>query len=79
MKNLSELYIVKDVDDSIDQMCLHCPGLRARAMSGEVTATERASEPKLDAVLKAFERRAELQEEVRMGIRDPDGNLNVPV
>lgn len=80
MIDIFQLYTLEQVDDFIDyEICRNLPGLRAKAESSKWTATERATNPKLDAVLKALERRAELLEEVRSGIRGSDGHLNILV
>lgn len=61
MESLSELRTVAEADEFIDnQICRHMPGLRARAESREWSTEERAADMKLDAVLNALERRAEL-------------------
>ena len=84
MKNLEDLFTVRQVDEFIDEICRNlspdaCVALRARAEASNMTSTERAKEPKLDAVCKALERRVELQKEVRESIRDLDGHVNVRV
>lgn len=80
MKDLYEMYTVAEVDEFIDHICWNMPpGFRAEVESRMWTAAERAASMKLDAVLKALARRQELEEEIRSGIRAPDGILNVPV
>jgi len=77
MKSLADLSTVEEVDDFIDnQICRHMPGLRARAESHEWIAEERAGDPKLDAVYKALERRAQLAKRVETTFCDSGGVLN---
>jgi len=62
MKSLIEMCTAAEVDAFVDgQICRHLPALRAKAESREWSAAERAADPKLDAVCKALERRAQLQ------------------
>lgn len=62
INDLSQLYTVKEVDDFIDhEICRDCPEIRTRAEGGRWTVEERAANSKLDAVCKALERRAELE------------------
>lgn len=62
MNDLSKLETVSAVDDFIDhEICRNTSELRAKAESGDWTDEERVANPKLDAVLKALEWRAELQ------------------
>ena len=79
MKTLPEHYTVAEVDDLISEIERHTPGLRQRAESGECTAAKRAGDMKLDAMCRALERRAELQNEIQSGLRSPDGSLNAHV
>jgi len=76
MKDISELYTPAEVDARIDEICRNMPGLRAKVESGDYTAAERASDPKVDAVCRALERRAELEGEITRGERAPTGEVH---
>ena len=80
MQKLSELYTLDAVDDLIDEICRNMPpGFRRIVDSGTWSPEERARDMKIDAVCKALERRAQLEEEIRSGFRDPSGVLNIRV
>jgi len=66
MRELSGLSTVQEVDAFIDlEICRNLPlGFRTQVEAGNWSAEERSANPKLDAVCKALERRAELQREV---------------
>lgn len=79
MRGLAEIYTVEDIDAFIEEIGRNDFNLLARAEARSYSAAERAADPKLDAMLKALERRAELTEEIGSGRRSPDGTLNVRV
>ena len=61
MHPLSDLSTVQEVNDLIDEIYRNMPPeFRARVEMGHWGAAQRAEEPKLDAVCKALERRAQL-------------------
>lgn len=67
--NLSELNSVEEVDAFIDQqICRDLPMLRADFEAGKYTPADCQESPKLDALRKALERRAELLREVATSV-----------
>ena len=60
MKELREMQTVEEVDDLIGEIGRDMPGLRYYAEAGKFSAKDRAESPKLDAMCKALERRAEI-------------------
>jgi len=61
MLSLTDLSTVEEVDDFIDyEICRYLPGFRTEVESRAWTAEERSKNPKLNAVLNALARRAEL-------------------
>lgn len=80
MKELHELHTLREVDALIDEIGRHLWfDLQARAKSRQWSPEERTVNPKLDAMLKALERRAELETEIKTGLRSPTGELDVRV
>lgn len=60
MKELSEMYGIKEIDELIEQILRNDASVLAVATSGRYTAEERAKSPRLNALCNALERRAEL-------------------
>lgn len=75
MKDPKALYTVAEADALIEEIGRHVLGLEGRVESRTWTAEERATDPKFDAMCGALERRAELEAEIKGGIRSPDGTL----
>ena len=79
MKDLEHMYTPSEIEALIEEIERNIPGLRAKATSQRWTLVAREADPKLGAMCKALERLEQLREEIRIGLRDEDGNLNVSV
>jgi len=75
MREPSELHTPEDVDALIAEIGRYDPDLRNRAVEHLHSHTN-STDPKLNAMCNALRRRAELEEEIRIGIRSAEGVLN---
>ncbi|MDP1689758.1 MAG: hypothetical protein Q8L52_00945 [bacterium] len=77
MEELSEMYTPSAVEALINEIERFMPGLRQKAEEGHFTSAERVKDPKLNAMCNALERLEELKSEIELGLREPNGDLNV--